>query len=138
MFDFGFDFGSILGAFWLHFDPPKMVKKWTRAVRMRVKIGSNLGSIFWSILDGPRAPEELPKTTPGGPKRVQDHPKRRPGPPQDAQRPPYDHPRSPQDRPRPTQDRPRSLQDQVFIEKGIEKGVEEDSKLGNSHLLGHD
>ena len=38
-------------------------------------------------------------------------------------------PRSPQERPKTAQYRP---QDQVFIEKDVEKGTEEDSKPGNS------
>ena len=43
--------------------------------------------------------------------------------------------RGDQDHPKTAQDR---SQDQVFIEKGVEKGIEEDSKPGNSRLLGYD
>ena len=68
---------------------------------------------FWTAQEAARAAQARPKT-------------------------PQDHPRPPQDRPRPPQDRPRSLQDQVFIAKGVEKGIEEDPKPGNSRLLGHD
>ena len=82
-------------------------------------------------MDRPRRSQEPPKAAPRRPKTPQDRPKT-------PQRPPQDHPRSPQDRPRPPQDRPRSLQDQVFIEKGVEKGIEEASKPGNSQLLGYD
>ena len=44
----------------------------------------------------------------------------------------------PGDRPKPPKIAPRLPRDQIFIEKGVEKGIEEDSKPGNSRLLGHD
>ena len=53
-----------------------------------------------------------------------------------------DHAKTTQDRPKIAQDHPKTAQDrsqdQVFIEKGVEKGIEEDSKPGNSRLLGYD
>ena len=68
------------------------------------------------------------------PKTAQDHPKTAQNRPEIAQ----DRPKTAQDRPKITQDRPRSLQDQVVIEKAVEKGVEENSKPGNSRVSGYD
>ena len=104
------DFGSILGAFWDPFRSPRGLRSAPRPSRT-----------------APRPPEIAPRP-----------PQDRPRPPQDRPRPPQDRPKTTQDRPRPPQDRPRSLQDQAFIEKGVEKGIEEVSKPGNSQLLGYD
>ena len=78
-------------------------------------------------LEVPRAAQDRPKTPQGRPKTPQDRP-------EIAQ----DRPKPAQDRSKLAQDRPRSLQDQVVIETGVEKGVEEESKPGNSRLFGYD
>ena len=87
------------------------------SVAIRPVFESSFGSTFLIDFGSPRG---APGASQGAPGASQDHPKK-------AQ----EGPKSP---PRPL----KTTQDKVFIEKGIEKGIEEDSKLENSMLLGYD
>ena len=87
------------------------------SVAIRPVFESSFGSTFLIDFGSPRG---APGASQGAPGASQDHPKKS-----------QEGPKSP---PRPL----KTAQDKVLIENGIEKGVEEDSKLENSMLLGYD
>ena len=63
--NFGFDFGSILDAFWLHFAPPKMDKKWSNSPKVHTCTHACMHACvhlcFVSPQEGPERPQEAPR-----------------------------------------------------------------------------
>ena len=63
--NFGFDFGSILDAFWLHFAPPKMDEKLSKITqnhaRMHACMRACVHLCFVSPQEGPERPQEAPR-----------------------------------------------------------------------------